>query len=264
MKAFILAAGYGKRMQPLTHTTPKPLLNVGGKPLIQYHIERLQQAGITDIVINTAYLGEQIEATLGDGSRFGVAIEYSREGTPLETGGAINHALPLLGDSPFLLVNGDIYTDYPFQQLLHWQPDVAHLVLVPKPGFKAQGDFDLVPSNCINGTNTDSLSNTDVADYGQLINAEQASYTYAGLGIYNPEYFINKQRIETENWHKQSLNQFEKNSSQPEKNTSKSYALGSVLRQEADNQRITAEVYTGEWVDVGTPERLAQLDDSLT
>lgn len=256
MKAFILAAGYGKRMRPLTDATPKPLLTVGGKPLIQYHLERLQQAGITDIVINTAYLGEQIEASLGDGSTFGVAIEYSREGTPLETGGAISHALPLLGNSPFLLVNGDVYTDYPFQHLRHWQPEVAHLVLVPNPSFKTQGDFGLVPSSCINQTNTNNLANKEVAAYGQLINAEQASYTYAGLGVYNPEYFI-----EQELGYRQPINS-KRQSKKPEENR-RSYALGAVLRQEADNQRITAEVYTGKWVDVGTPERLEQLDNSI-
>jgi len=119
MKAMVLAAGFGERLRPLTETTPKPLLKVGNKPLIQYHIENLVSAGVRELVINTSWLGDQIEAFLGDGSRFGVDISWSREEEPLETGGGIRRALPLLGSEPFLLINGDIWTDYPLVDLVN-------------------------------------------------------------------------------------------------------------------------------------------------
>ncbi len=222
MKAFILAAGYGTRMRPLTDSTPKPLLKAAGKPLIEYHIERLAAAGIRQIVINTAYLGDQIEAALGDGARFGVRIDYSREGEPLETGGAIVFARELLGDEPFLLVNGDIYCEYPFALLLNSSNGTtissAHLVLVPNPEFKEQGDF--------------SVSN------GYLSNHAPHEYTYAGIGIYNPNCFEQYQHGE-------------------------SFALGPWLRTQAEQQNITAEIYQGTWMDIGTPQRLQQLEHYL-
>lgn len=222
MKAFILAAGYGTRMRPLTDSTPKPLLTAAGKPLIQYHIERLAAAGIRQVLINTAYLGEQIETVLGDGSRFGVCIDYSREGEPLETGGAIVFARELLGDEPFLLVNGDIYCEYPFVLLLNRHSDVsiksAHLVLVPNPEFKQQGDFGV--------------------DDGYLSNHAPLDFTYAGIGIYNPCCFDQYQHGE-------------------------SFALGPWLREQAERQTISAEVYHGTWMDIGTPQRLQQLEHYL-
>ena len=130
MRAMILAAGYGKRMRPLTDHTPKPLLLAGGKPLIEYHIEALRGAGVEQLVINTGWLGERLEAHLGDGERLGVSIRWSREGTPLETAGGIRRALPLLGPDPFLLVNGDIWTDYDFSALVDAPvgDDLARLV----------------------------------------------------------------------------------------------------------------------------------------
>jgi len=146
MKAMILAAGYGERLRPLTDETPKPLLHIGNKPLIQYHVERLVEAGVREIVINTSWLGEQIESFLGDGSRFGVSIAWSRETEPLETGGGIRRALPLLGNQPFIVINGDVWTDYPLQSLVEqsWSEDMdAHLVLVPNPLHHTGGDFSL-------------------------------------------------------------------------------------------------------------------------
>ena len=153
MKAMILAAGRGQRMRPLTDARPKPLLEAGGKPLIQHHIERLAAAGVRDLVINLAWKGAMIAETLGDGSRFGVKIAYSDEGdAALETGGGIFKALPLLGDAPFLIVNGDVWTDYPFGPLLkrfrgsalgQSGSDLAHLVLVTNPSQHPQGDFGL-------------------------------------------------------------------------------------------------------------------------
>ncbi|HLT03414.1 MAG TPA: nucleotidyltransferase family protein [Pseudomonas sp.] len=141
MKAMILAAGKGERLRPLTLHTPKPLVRVAGKPLIEYHIEALARAGFRELVINHAWLGEQIEAGLGDGARFGVRIVYSPEGEPLETGGGIRQALSLLGERPFLVVNGDIFTDYDFSRLRDIQTPSAHLVLVDNPAHHAAGDF---------------------------------------------------------------------------------------------------------------------------
>ncbi len=218
MKAFILAAGYGTRMRPLTDHRPKPLLPIAGKPMIQYHIERLQQSGISELVINTAYLGEQIENLLGDGSQFGVSIAYSHEGTPLETGGAIVHARDLLGTEPFLLVNGDIYTDYPFQALFQKSPEVAHLILVDTPAFKQTGDFGLAGDRLTSGA--------------------EKPYTYAGIGVYNPAAFTQYAAGE-------------------------SFALGPFLRQQSQLRRVTAEVFNGHWMDIGTPQRLQAIDAQI-
>ncbi len=171
MKAMILAAGRGERMRPLTDHTPKPLLPVGGKPLIVWHLERLASAGFHDIVINHAHLGDRIEAALGDGSRFGVRIRYSSEGEALETAGGIAYALPLLGDAPFLVVNGDVFCDFDFGGIAR-QPmagAVAHLVLVDNPPQHPQGDF--------------------VLDNGRLVEEGDVRLTFSGIGVYRPELF---------------------------------------------------------------------------
>lgn len=170
MKAMILAAGRGERMRPLTDTTPKALLKAGGLSLIEYHIHALVKAGVKDIVINHAHLGAQIEESLGDGSRYGVGITYSPEGdTGLETGGGIYHALPLLGTEPFIVVNADIWTNYPFGHLPYRPAGLAHLVLVDNPSFKRQGDF--------------ALQDDRVVNEGELM------YTFSGIGVYTPELF---------------------------------------------------------------------------
>ena len=170
MKAMILAAGRGERLRPLTDTVPKPLLEVRGKPLITWHLEALARAGVHNVVINLSWLGEQIRATLGDGSRWGMRIAYSDEGpVALETGGGIHHALPLLGSAPFLLVNGDVYTDYDLARLRLQSGELAHLVLVGNPSHHPQGDFLL----------QDGL----VSEIGE------PRHTYAGIGIYDPELF---------------------------------------------------------------------------
>jgi len=172
MKAMILAAGYGKRLRPLTETTPKPLLPVGGKPLMQHHIERLAAAGIRDLVINTSWLAEQIEDYFADGAEFGVSIDWSRESQPLETGGGIAHALPLLGDQPFLLINGDIWTDFPIQSIavreLPSDRD-GWLLLVDNPEHNPQGDFGLID--------------------GQLVSEAQQKYTFSGVSLLRPQLF---------------------------------------------------------------------------
>jgi MurNAc alpha-1-phosphate uridylyltransferase len=169
MKAMILAAGRGERMRPLTDHTPKPLLPAGGRPLIEHIIAALVRDGFPDIIVNTAHLGERIERHLGDGNRFGARIAYSREGEALETGGGIRHALPLLGDEPFLVVNGDIATDFPFGRLRNIPVELAHLVLVPNPPHHARGDFGL------NG--------------GRVLDSGEERHTFSGIGVYRPELF---------------------------------------------------------------------------
>ncbi|HEX6550488.1 MAG TPA: nucleotidyltransferase family protein [Gammaproteobacteria bacterium] len=173
MKAMILAAGRGERLRPLTDTTPKPLLEVYGKPLLQWHIERLRDAGFTRLVINTSWLAEKIQTWVGDGSRFGVSVQISHEGpVPLETGGGILKALPLLGKERFLVVNGDVYTDFPFENLKHSlkHEDFAHLVMVQNPPHHPQGDFHLSP-------------------LGRLRTRGKPKLTYSGIGVYRPDFF---------------------------------------------------------------------------
>jgi MurNAc alpha-1-phosphate uridylyltransferase len=170
MRAIILAAGRGERMRPLTNTRPKPLLEVNGKPLIQYHVENLARAGINEIVINHGIFGDQIENYLGDGGRFQAIIQYSAEGNnPLETGGGIYQALSLLGNEPFLAINADIWTDFPFQNLPAQPTGLAHLVLAENPEHNPDGDFAICD--------------------GHLENTGSRKYTYSGIGIYRKELF---------------------------------------------------------------------------
>lgn len=166
----VLAAGKGERMRPLTLHTPKPLLPVAGKPLMQWHLESLKRAGLSQLVINHAWLGEQIEAAFGDGSELGLRILWSPEGEPLETGGGIFRALPLLGAEPFVLVNGDIWTDFDFATLRPLPGVLAHLVLVPNPEYKASGDFVLA----------DGLVRNPQAGEG---------LTFSGISIIDPRLF---------------------------------------------------------------------------
>jgi MurNAc alpha-1-phosphate uridylyltransferase len=170
MKALILAAGRGERLRPLTDHTPKPLLEADGRALIEHTILALAKAGYTELVVNLAHLGGQIQARLGDGSRFGVHIAYSQEGEEaLETGGGIHRALPLLGKGPFLVVNGDLATDYPFERL-HGRPQgLAHLVLVGNPAHHPRGDFAL--------------------DGEKALAEGEPRHTFSGIGVYRPELF---------------------------------------------------------------------------
>jgi MurNAc alpha-1-phosphate uridylyltransferase len=170
MKAMVLAAGKGERMRPITDRIPKPLVPVAGKPLITYHLEALARAGVKDVVINLSHLGAQIPAALGDGSRFGLRIEYSDEGpVPFETGGGIFNALPLLGPAPFIVVNGDVWTDFDFSALALDPGADARLVLVPNPPHVARGDFGL--------------------DGDAVIESDRDRFTYSGIGVYSPEFF---------------------------------------------------------------------------
>lgn len=216
VRAMILAAGRGERMRPLTDHTPKPLLPVGGKPLIVWHIERLVAAGFTELVINVAHRGAQIMEALGNGSRWGASIQYSDEGEgqALETGGGIYKALPLLGTEPFLVVNGDVFTDIEYSHLNLPAERLSHLVLVDNPEHHPDGDF------CLHE--------------GKLIQRCDTRLTFSGIGIYHPEFF--------QHCH-------------PGK-----FPLGPMLREAIAVGKVTGEHHQGEWVDVGTPERLAELD----
>lgn len=171
MRAMILAAGRGERMRPLTDNVPKPLLSAGGKPLIQHHLESLASAGVRDVVVNLAWKGGMIRDALGDGRRFGVNIAYSDEGdSALETGGGIFAALPLLGSAPFIVVSGDIWSDFPFAALATTlaASDLAHFVLVPNPPYHFNGDFGLA--------------------HGRIVD-DGPRFTYANIGVFRPEFF---------------------------------------------------------------------------
>lgn len=225
MKAMILAAGLGTRMRPLTDHTPKPLLAVAGKPLILWHIDRLRSAGITDIVINTAWLGTRLEAFLGDGREFGVSIVWSHEGEPLETAGGLIRALPLLGDAPFLVFNGDVWLRYEFGQLPTLADEaLAHLVLVPNPEHNPAGDFgfDEVPGS---------------GQTGRLNAVTSPRFTFSGVSVQRPALFAGLP---------------------PGKRP-----LAPLLREAMAQGRVSGELYAGPWVDVGTPERLAALDTAI-
>lgn len=232
MKAMILAAGRGERMRPLTDRCPKPLLQVGGRSLLAWHLQALARAGIRDVVINHAWLGEQIPAALGDGARFGLQLHYSDEGSNvLETGGGIFRALPLLGEGPFLLVNGDIWTDYDFARRPELDDEaLATLVLVPNPPQHPRGDFALLPR---------TTGGFDIlADPLELERpGVPPRFTYSGIGVYRPSLFAG---------------------CEPGR-----FPLLPLLRRAAAAGRLRGVLYQGLWSDVGTPERLADLDARL-
>ncbi len=224
MRAMILAAGRGERMRPLTDHTPKPLLAVAGKPMIQYHIEALAAAGVHEIVINLAWLGQQIRAAIGDGSQFGVRIQYSDEGdAALETGGGVFKALPFLagpsGIDPFLVVSGDVWTEYPLGDAMKKlvAADMAHFVVVPNPDFHARGDF--------------GLAGDRLTDSGER-------YTYANIGVMRPEFFAG---------------------CQPGK-----FPLAPLMFDWIRKGEVSGELYRGVWHNVGTPQQLQQIDQEAS
>ena len=218
MKAMLLAAGRGERMRPLTDTLPKPLLRVGGRPLIAWHLAALARAGIGEVVINLSWLGEKLRAALGDGTGYGVAISYSEEGpVALETGGGILRALPLLGPDPFLVVSGDVWTDLDLARV-HLEPDaLAHLVLIPNPAHHPRGDFGL--------------------ESGWVVDRDSERLTYGNVGIYRPEFFDGFAAAR--------------------------FPLIQPLRRAIEARRVRGELFRGQWCDVGTPQRLAELDARL-
>ncbi len=216
----ILAAGVGERMRPLTDHTPKPLLRVAGIPLIEHHIRRLAAAGVAELVINVSHLGAQIMDYCGDGSAWGLSIVYSQEQAPLETAGGIINALPLLGDAPFLVVNGDIWIDYPFERLAAYTlrpEETAHLVMVGNPPQHPAGDFKL-----------------DDEGWLRVLTPDAVGCTYTGMGVYTTAFFAGR--------------------------TASKLALRPLMDAAIEQGSLGGERYLGQWHDVGTPERLRQLD----
>jgi MurNAc alpha-1-phosphate uridylyltransferase len=223
VKAMILAAGVGERMRPLTLHTPKPLLRVAGMPLIEQHIRRLAAAGFRELVVNVSHLGQQIRDYCGDGSQWGVAIAFSPEETPLETAGGIAKALPLLGESPFLVVNGDIWTDYPFQRLRDVplrHNESARLVLVDNPPQHPLGDFQLNEDGWVGALAPGTMG-----------------CTYAGVGLYTPAFFAGT--------------------------PAEKRPLRPLLENAIAQRQLGGERYQGQWHDIGTPERLRDLDRAV-
>ena len=223
MKAMILAAGRGERFRPLTDTLPKPLIAVRGELLIERHLRRLSAAGLREVVINLGWLGQSIEQRLGDGTRYGLAIAYSHEGWPcLETGGGVCRALPQLGAAPFLLLNADVWTDYPLPQLMQRaaalpEHDLAHMVLVPNPPHHPRGDCTLAG--------------------GRVVPACAETHTFSGLSVLRPELFGDAD--------------------------GGAFPLWPLLREAAIRGQVSGEVYEGRWSDVGTPQRLEDLERAL-
>lgn len=214
MKAMVLAAGRGERMRPLTDHTPKPLLVAGGKPLIAWHLEALARAGIREVIVNLSWLGPQIRAALGDGRQFGVRLQYSEEGSPpLETGGGIFHALPLLGPAPFVVVNGDTFTDIDLSSLQLSAAADARLVMVTNPPQHPQGDF--------------------VLDGERLVVGQGPTLTYSGVGIFSPALFAGC--------------------------AEGAFPLLPLLKRAIAAGRLQGQHHTGQWLDIGTPERLTAL-----
>ncbi|RLQ21169.1 nucleotidyltransferase family protein [Seongchinamella sediminis] len=223
MKAMILCAGVGERMRPLTEHTPKPLLQVADMPLLEYHIRALGKAGFRDLVVNVSHLAQQVIDYCGDGSRWELSIAWSREAQPLETAGGIQQALPLLGSDPFLVINGDVWIDYPLDQLRRYslRPwEQAHLVMVDNPPQHPLGDF------CLGGDGRVAYRPAD-----------QAGYTYAGLGLYTPAFFKDV--------------------------TAGKLALRPLLDAAIAAGTLGGEYYGGDWEDVGTPQRLQALDTRI-
>ena len=220
MKAMILAAGRGERLRPLTATTPKPLVEVGGTTLLGRHLERLARAGFTQAVINVSHLAAKIVEYFGDGKRYGLAIAWSHEAEPLETAGGIALARALLGPEPFLLVNADIWCDYDFSGLrgLNLDGRLSHLILVPNPAQHPAGDFSL--------------------DNGIVGNAPAPRYTYAGIAVLAPRLVDGI-------------------------GAGQKAQLAPLWRAAAERGAVSGELYTGHWSDVGTPERLTELETRL-
>lgn len=226
MRAMILAAGRGTRMRPLTDNCPKPLLKAGDHALIEHHIFNLVKAGIRDIIINHAWLGEQIVATLGDGSRYSAKFTYSKETEALETAGGINQVLDFFQNQPFLVINGDIWTDWQANQAFTMAEKLgdnilANLVLVDNPPHNPGGDFRLLANGMVKADNKD-----------------QQTYTFAGIGIYQPKLFANIK-------------------------TGAAMRLAPVLKQAMQNNQVMGLYHQGTWFDIGTPDRLESLNRIL-
>ncbi len=211
-------------MRPLTDTLPKPLLMVGKQRLIEYHLFNLARAGFTDVVINVAWLGQKIIDTIGGGEKYNLNIVYSNENDQaLETGGGIYNALPLLGDTPFLVINGDVWTDYPLQNLYKFPlKDKAHLVLVNNPVHNLQGDFSIKAK--------------------RLIDKASERFTFSGIGVYSKDFFITHKNNDL---------------------SEKKYPLAPMIRAYIRQNKMSGELFAGRWMDIGTQQRLKELAELL-
>ncbi len=233
MKALIFAAGRGTRMRPLTESAPKPLLEVGGRRLIEWHLQRLAACGVRDVVVNTAHLAAQFPEALGDGARWGLRIAYSHEGDePLETGGGMLHAMGMLGNAAFIAVNGDVWTDFDFARLPSEPEGDAHLVLVDNPDHHRRGDFVLTATGAVN-------------DEG-----DEARLTFAGIGVYRPTLLADWREVI--------------GASAGAVRNPPAFPLAPLLRAAMARRAVTGEHHRGAWTDVGTPERLAALRERFS
>lgn len=231
MKALIFAAGLGERMRPLTDSTPKPLLSVGGKRLIEWHLEKLAASGVDEVVVNTSWLADQFPQTLGDGSRWDLRIHYAYEGsTPLETGGGMCNALQWLGNAPFIAVNGDIWCDADFTALPREPDGQAHLLLVDNPAHNPRGDFVLV-------------------DNGLVHSEGEQRLTFSGIGVYHASLLADWRTV---------IGDVTGTELMPPR-----FKLAPLLRAAMGRGAVTGAHHRGRWTDVGTPERLQLLDDAL-
>jgi len=249
VKALVFAAGLGERMRPLTDTTPKPLLLAGGKPLIEWHLEKLAAIGIREVVVNTSWLAGQFPRALGDGSRWGIDLHCIYEGgTPLETGGGLWNALPFLrdGNEAFIAVNGDVWTDYDFSRLPDEPTGDAHLVLVDNPPQHPRGDFALhfpLPSVGEGGRRPGE------GRIGEVLSDGDSKLTFSGIGVYRPSLFDGWREIIGD--------------ASGADETPPRFKLAPLLRAAMARGAVTGEHHRGRWTDVGTPERLAELDVNL-
>jgi MurNAc alpha-1-phosphate uridylyltransferase len=232
--ALIFAAGLGERMRPLTDHTPKPLLPVGGKPLIEWHLEKLAAAGVHYVVINTSHLAEQFPDALGDGSRWGLRIRYAYEGpTPLETGGGMLNALPLLGSEPFIAISADIWSTYDYAALPAEPSGHAHLVMVPNPSWHPQGDFVLRQNMPHESTQHESALHESTLH----ADGEGERLTFGNIGVYRPELVRG--------------------------HAGGRFKLLPIYQQAMRARQLTGERYDGDWWNVGNPQQLAELDAHL-
>ena len=236
MRAMILAAGRGERLRPLTYHTPKPMLEVGGRPLLAHQLEWLRRAGIRDVVINLHHLGEQIETRFEDGSKYGVHISYSRELELLETGGGIAHALPLLGEEPFLVLNGDIFTDFPLvslQPIPEWAD--VHLLLTPKPAFRAEGDFESA---------------------GGRATARGDSYVYCGISLLRPELFGRASRVTAATSSADAAETEAADGTIHPAGSKTPFSLRDLFFSAVASSQASAQIWPGYWIDIGSIEQL--------
>lgn len=234
MRAMVLAAGRGERMRPLTDALPKPMLTAGGRPLLVWHLLRLSRAGFHDVIINHAWLGHKIEQALGDGRQYGLRLHYSAETQALETAGGIARALPMLGDEPFLVINGDVWCDWKPEQAraqgrkLHVNGDLAWLLLADNPAHHPGGDFLLTPGQRVR----------DPRQAGLVTSRTNTHLTFTGIGVYHPALFADVP-------------------------VGQPAALAPLLRQAMHQGKVAGAHYQGDWLDIGTPARLADLDARL-